>query len=103
MTISGSLPAFLPAPGGPDAAQDKLKDAGTQFEALLLGQMLRQVREAGAFATADDSANHLAGFAEEQLAQVLSAHGGLGFAWMASQALGPATASGSQPAKPAGE
>jgi hypothetical protein len=34
---------------------------------------------------------------------VLSAHGGLGFARMASQALGPATASGSQPAKPAGE
>lgn len=65
---------------------EKIQEAATQFEALLVAQMLRQVREAGSGGltgdSSDKSGDHLMGFAEEQLAQVLSANGGLGIARM---------------------
>ncbi len=59
-------------PGDPG----KARDAAQQFEALLLGQILRSVRQAGG-----DSAGECAtDFAEQQLALVLARRGGLGLA-----------------------
>ncbi|MFN3322177.1 MAG: hypothetical protein ACK5AZ_01670 [Bryobacteraceae bacterium] len=66
---------------------ETIREAARQFEALLIAQMLRAMREDGAGAgwmgTGDDqSAASLMEFAEEQLAQVLAANGGLGMARM---------------------
>jgi Rod binding domain-containing protein len=105
VTITNS-PAGVTALSGLPAPRDskaKIEEAASQFEALLVAQMLRQIRESGG--SEEQSGNHLMGFAEEQLAQVLSAQGGLGIAGMASASLIPASprhaASGAdQPVKP---
>jgi Rod binding domain-containing protein len=59
-------------------------DAARQFEALLLAQILKAVREAesqGWMGTGEDQANATdMELAEEQFAQALSAGGGLGLA-----------------------
>ncbi|MDQ2840785.1 MAG: rod-binding protein [Acidobacteriota bacterium] len=63
---------------------DKLHGAAQQFESLLIGEMLKSAREAGSDgwlgsgdSTGDDSAMDMA---ESQLANSLSASGGLGLA-----------------------
>ena len=71
-----------------DAA--KLKDSACQFEALLIGQMLRSARESGAswFGAGEDEASSSAvGMAEEHLAQALTAGGGLGLSRMIADGL----------------
>jgi flagellar protein FlgJ len=61
----------------------KVKDAAQQFEALLMGQILRSERESngggwlGSGSGAGDSATD---YAEQQLAAALAAGGGLGLA-----------------------
>jgi len=60
----------------------KINDAAQQFEALLLGQILRSARESnngwlGAPAGPGDCATE---FAEQQLAAALAQNGGLGLA-----------------------
>lgn len=70
----------------PDSAQQrsKLADAASQFEALLIGGMLKSARESeteGCLGAGGDGANETAlSMAEEQLAQSMSARGGLGLA-----------------------
>jgi Rod binding domain-containing protein len=68
--------------GGTDA-KERLKAAGASkdFEALLIGQMLRSVREEGSgwLGTGEDEASSTAfGLGEEELAKALTASGGLG-------------------------
>jgi flagellar protein FlgJ len=61
----------------------KIKDAARQFEALLIGQMLKSMRdsEGGWLGTGDDEAGSSAmEYAQEMFAQSLSANGGLGMA-----------------------
>jgi Rod binding domain-containing protein len=63
---------------------DQVRNAATQFESLLIAQMLRQVRESGSGGWMgdgeDQTSSHMMGLAEEQLAQLLAAQGGLGLA-----------------------
>ena len=57
--------------------------AARDFEALLIGQMLRSVREEGSgwLGTGDDDAGATAmGFGEEELAGAIAAGGGFGLA-----------------------
>jgi flagellar protein FlgJ len=66
---------------GPEA----IRAAAREFEGLLLGQMLRMMRECGGdggwLGTSDDDAGMAMGeLAEQQLAQLLSAQGGIGLA-----------------------
>jgi Rod binding domain-containing protein len=64
-----------------DKAQLKRAGAAKDFEALLVGQMLRSIREEGSgwLGTGDDQASEAAfGLGEEQLARSLSASGGFG-------------------------
>lgn len=66
-----------------DSDNARLKSAGAakDFEALLVGQMLRSVREEGSgwLGTGEDQASDAAfGLGEEQFARALSAAGGLG-------------------------
>ena len=59
----------------------KIRNAAQQFEALLLGQILRTVRESssGWLGSGGDSSTDCATeFAEQQVAAVMAQHGGLG-------------------------
>jgi Rod binding domain-containing protein len=73
-------------PAAPSAAQsrdpDKAHDSAQQFEALLIGQMLRSVRESGSswLGSEDSSGECGTDYAEQQFAAVLAHSGGLGLA-----------------------
>ncbi|MGA2268957.1 MAG: hypothetical protein ABSH44_10860 [Bryobacteraceae bacterium] len=61
----------------------KIRDAAQQFEALLLGQILRSIRESGKgwLGSSDDPTGDCATeFAEEQFAIAMAKQGGLGLA-----------------------
>jgi peptidoglycan hydrolase FlgJ len=63
---------------------EKIKDAAQQFEALMIGQLLKIAREAssdsgGWFGTGDDQTGQIAmDMAEQQLAATMSKQGGFG-------------------------
>jgi Rod binding domain-containing protein len=64
-----------------DAAQLKRSGAAKDFEALLVSQMLRSVREEGSgwLGTGDDQASEAAfGLGEQELGKALSGSGGFG-------------------------
>jgi Rod binding domain-containing protein len=78
----------MPAP-----ARDtgKARDAAQQFEALLIGQMLRGVRESGqgwlGSGDNDSSGDCATDYAEQQFAAVLAQNGGLGVADLITRSL----------------
>jgi len=59
----------------------KVRDAGRQFEALLIGQILHSARESGS------STDCATDFADEKFAEVLAQSGGLGIARMIEHSL----------------
>ncbi len=83
LNISQMVPltSGLGEPRKPDSPE-KVRDAAQQFEALLVAQILRSVRESsGGWLGGGDSASASATeFAEQHLATVLSKAGGLGLA-----------------------
>lgn len=85
---------------------DKVTDAARQFEALVMGQVLKAAREAsdgGWLGTGDDQTGELAlEMAEQGFAQALSARGALGIAKMVTPKLrhDEAKAANSAPATP---
>jgi flagellar protein FlgJ len=60
----------------------KAAGAAQQFEALLIGQMLRSVREAAQDDDDDQSGATMLDMADQQFAQLLSKNGGMGLAHM---------------------
>ena len=58
----------------------KARDAAQQFEALLLSQMLKSVREDGGGWMGSPSTDSMSEYAEQQLATAMSKAGGLGLA-----------------------
>jgi Rod binding domain-containing protein len=84
---SAPAPSFAaPLPGSQDTPE-KIRKAATDFEALLITQMLKSARESGGGMTGDadeqDETNStLLELGEQQLAQALSSSGGLGIAKM---------------------
>lgn len=70
---------------------DKVSDTSKQFEALIVGQVLKAAREAsegGWLGTGDDQTGELAlEMAEQGFAQALAARGGLGIAKMVTPIL----------------
>jgi flagellar protein FlgJ len=83
------LNGITPVPAASPEAS-KLKDSARQFEALMIGQMLKSARESGGswFGGGEDEASATAtGMAEEQLANTLAASGGLGLARMVLKGL----------------
>lgn len=70
---------------------EKLRKAATEFEALLVGQMLRSARESndtGLDADSSEANSSIFEMAEQQFAQVLANNGGLGIARMVMVGLG---------------
>jgi peptidoglycan hydrolase FlgJ len=101
--VESVLPAGVPGASGTAGASPaahgvedpaKVKDAARQFEALLIGQMMKSMRdsEGGWLGTGDDQAGSSAmEYAQEMFAQSLSANGGLGLANLVVKGLDPAT------------
>jgi flagellar protein FlgJ len=74
----------------PDNA--KLKDAAGKFEAMLIAQMLKSARKTdsgGWSGESDQTTSSIMDMAEQQLADMLGAQGGLGIAQMVVTQLGP--------------
>ena len=69
----------------------KLHDAAQQFEALMIGEMMKSVRESGSegwLGSGGDSEDDSAmGMAESQFARALTAGGGLGLSRMIEQSV----------------
>ena len=79
----------LPGQPMPESPQ-KLHDAGRQFEALLIGQLLHAAHESGTgwLGTPEGSSSNCAtDYAEQQFAEVLAQSGGLGIARMIERGL----------------
>jgi len=97
MTELGSLAAMgMSAETGVGRARkpddpEKVKQAATQFEALLIAQMLKSMRAAssdGWLGTGDDQAGMtMMELGEESLAQMMAQQGGLGLASMVARGL----------------
>jgi flagellar protein FlgJ len=74
----------------PAAPEDpaKVRDAAEQFEALLLGQILRSAKGKGWLGEESSAASDCASdFAEQHLAMALAKRGGLGLADLISKGL----------------
>jgi Rod binding domain-containing protein len=69
----------------------KIKEAALQFEALLIGQMLRIMHEAsqggGLSPESDQAGQSMSEFAEQRLSDVLASQGGIGLASLIEQGL----------------
>ena len=92
MPISPVL--FAGAAGGAGSAKsqtpEKVRDAAQQFEALLMGQILRTERQSGSGwlgSGEDSSAECATDYAEQQFAAVLAQQGGLGLAGLIAKGL----------------
>ena len=88
MSISATLP------GGAETTQsqsrEKAHGESEQFEALLMGQILRSARQSGAGwlgGGEDSSAECATDYAEQQFAAVLAQQGGLGIADLVAKGL----------------
>jgi flagellar protein FlgJ len=69
---------------------EKVRDAAQQFEALLIGQILRSARQSasGWLSDGEDPSGEVAtDYAEQQFATVLAQKGGLGLADMIAKGL----------------
>lgn len=99
---AGEVPAGLEKAGKDDPG--KVREAAQQFEALLLGQILRSARESAGGWSGDASGDCATDFAEQQFAQLLSKQGGLGLASLIAAGLerktGEAAAGPPSPAAP---
>ena len=89
MPIEAMATGLAPAAARRADSPERVKDAARQFEALLIGQMLRAAREGGSGWTGEkDSASDCATeYAEQQFAAVLSHSGGLGLANLIAKGL----------------
>ena len=90
--VSNPLSGGAAAAARPNPSRDpqKVHDAARQFEALLLGQMLRTERQSGSgwLGTGEDSSSECAiDYAEQQFAAVLASQGGLGIANLVAKGL----------------
>ena len=80
------------SPATPKNDPKRIQDAARQFEALLIGQILKSMRESegGWMGTGDDQSIASAmEYAQEMFAQSLAAGGGLGLARVVSAGFGP--------------
>lgn len=77
--------------GGPGRDPRKVRAAAGEFEALLIGSLLRSMREAGSGgwmgSGQEQASDSLMEIAEQQMARLMAAQGGLGLARLVTQGL----------------
>lgn len=85
--VNASAPA-LDAPKPTDSPQ-KIAEAAEQFEAVMIEQLFKQVRESsgGWMGSEDDAGKSMLEYAEQEIARVISKSGGFGLAKMISTSL----------------
>lgn len=85
------LPAAVESTGRQSDTPEKIRQAASQFEALLIGEMLKSSQEgsSGDFMGTDDdqAGSSLLDMAQQQFAQAMALRGGLGLAKMVSEGL----------------
>ncbi len=89
LSVSMALHAGTVTTAKPDTPQ-KARDAAQQFEALLMGQILRAARQNGSgwLGEGEDPSGECAtDYAEQQFAAVLAQQGGLGLADLVAKGL----------------
>jgi peptidoglycan hydrolase FlgJ len=82
-----------PSASGSKNDPEKIRQAASQFEALLIGQVLKTVHEDGDegwLGSEDQTAGPAMGMADEYFAQAIAKRGGFGLAKMISSKLQPA-------------
>lgn len=86
--ISATLPSTPPTPGEKDSPS-KVRDTASQFEGLLISQMLKSARESssGGLGGEDKSNDSIMEIAEQQLSAILASNGGLGLSRLVMQGL----------------
>jgi Rod binding domain-containing protein len=88
---SGLLSPVLTPLEQPAGDPRRIEGAAQQFEALLIGQMLKSTHESddGGWTGSDndDAGSQAVELAEEQLAQAMASHGGLGLARVIARGL----------------
>ena len=87
--VTAASTVDTPAPGKHE--KKKIADAARQFEALLIGQILKSACDAstmtGSTGEADAAGSTAIEMAQEQFASALAARGGLGIATMVTNGL----------------
>ncbi len=75
----------------PGRNPEKIRDAATQFESMMIEQMLKSARESGSGdwtgSSEDQTGAPMSDMAEQQFAQLMAANGGLGLAKMVVEGL----------------
>lgn len=93
MNINSDLSAVASLTGAATGTgkSSKIHDAAQQFEALLIGEMLKSARESGSWGLTEEDADPgqdtLSGMAESQFANALARSGGLGLSHMVEQSV----------------
>jgi Rod binding domain-containing protein len=85
-----NISAITPSTAADLTSPAKIRDAGRQFEALLIGQILHSAHESGTgwLGTPEDSSSDCAtDYAEQQFAETMAHSGGFGIANMIAQGL----------------
>jgi flagellar protein FlgJ len=106
--MSSGLVSLAGTPSLPAERNDpqRIQATAGEFEALLIGSLLKSMREAGSsgwLGTGDDKASEsLMEIAEQQLARVMATQGGLGLARMVVQGLAQPKAEATEQNAPAG-
>src|SRR3954467_14513269 len=91
MTLSPNLSGVAALTGAATGTSksSKIHDAAQQFEALLVGEMLKSARESGSWGLTDEESDPgqdtFSGMAESQFANALAKSGGLGLSRMVEQ------------------
>jgi len=88
--LSPSANGFSAASAGQKDSPEKVRGAATQFESLMIGQILKTTHESGEgwLGTGEDETSNTAmGMADDYFARSLASQGGLGLAQMISKSL----------------
>jgi Rod binding domain-containing protein len=96
--VSLNIAAGMTVPKAPPPGDspEKIKSAAQQFEAMLIGQMMKSSHGPGGWmGTEDESSSALGDMAEQQFAQLLASNGGMGLAKLVSLGLKGKSDSGS--------
>ena len=87
-TIDTTVPAAASLAGPMLAKPKNAQEAATQFEGLLIAQMLRSAKEASASDEKDPTSETMFDLAGQHFAQMLADRGGLGLAKLIAKSLG---------------
>ncbi len=87
-SISGDAWGLRETGPGGSPSRERIRESAQQFEALLIAQMLRQAREAATEESGEIMATVME-MAEQRLAEVMAAQGGLGLAGLIVRQLEP--------------